>query len=74
MRKLFLAMIASLALAVAACGPGAEDGQQQVDPQPPQPGGQGQPGTGDDGMGDDGMGDDGMGDDGMGDDGSVTAP
>jgi hypothetical protein len=71
MRKLFLAMIASLALAVAACGPGADQQQPQqpMDPQPPaQPGDQGQPGT------EPGVGDDGMGDDGMGDDGGVTAP
>lgn len=44
MRKFFLALSASLALAVAACGPGAE---QPVNPQPPgQPGDPGtQPGT-----------------------------
>ena len=40
MRKFLLPAIASLALAIAACGPGAEQPQQPMDPQPPaQPGG-----------------------------------
>lgn len=66
MRKLFLAFIASLSLAIAACAPDAEQQLPPIDPQPPaqpgdpggQPGGQpggdpAQPGAGDDGMGGD---------------------